>query len=41
MNNSIGPKLPLKVNKKNGFVVIDNYIDEIKQNLRIIWIMFI
>jgi len=36
MNESIGPKLPLQINKKNGFLVIDNYADEVKQNLRII-----
>jgi phage baseplate assembly protein W len=36
MNISIGPKLPLNVDKKNGFISIDNYADEAKQNLKIL-----
>ena len=38
MNISIGPKLPLNVDKKNGFLMIDNYVDEIKQNLKILFL---
>ena len=36
MNSSIGPKLPLTLDKKNGILSIDNYVDEIKQNLKIL-----
>lgn len=36
MNSSIGPKLPLTLDKKNGILAIDNYVDEIKQNLKIL-----
>ena len=38
MNSSIGPKLPLNLDKKNGFLSIDNYVDEIKQNLKILFL---
>lgn len=38
MNIAIGPKLPLTLDKKNGFLVIDNYADEIKQNLKILFL---
>jgi hypothetical protein len=38
MNSSIGPKLPLNVDKKNGFLMIDNYVDEVKQNLKILFL---
>lgn len=38
MNNTIGPSLPLSIDKKNGFLMIDNYVDEIKQNLRILFL---
>ncbi len=38
MNSSIGPKLPLTLDKKDGFLMIDNYVDEIKQNLKILFL---
>lgn len=38
MNIAIGPKLPLTLDKKNGFLMIDNYVDEIKQNLKILFL---
>ena len=31
MNSSIGPQLPLTIDKKNGFISTDNYTQEIKQ----------
>jgi len=36
MNTAIGPKLPLNLDPKNGFLMIDNYVDETKQNLKIL-----
>lgn len=36
MNTAIGPKLPLNLDPKNGFLMIDNYVDETKQNLKIV-----
>jgi phage baseplate assembly protein W len=36
MNTAIGPKLPLTLDPKNGFLMIDNYVDETKQNLKIL-----
>ena len=38
MNSAIGPRLPLRVDKKNGFFMIDTYSDEIKQNLKILFL---
>lgn len=38
MNSSIGPKLPLNLDIKNGFTMIDNYVDEIKQNIKILFL---
>lgn len=38
MNISIGPKLPLTLDKNNGFLMINNYVDEIKQNLKILFL---
>jgi len=38
MNSSIGPKLPLTLDKKNGLLMIDKYTDEIKQNLKILFL---
>lgn len=38
MNSSIGPKLPLNLDIKNGFTMIENYVDEIKQNLKILFL---
>jgi phage baseplate assembly protein W len=38
MNSSIGPKLPLNIDKKNGLLMIDNYIDEVKQNLKTLFL---
>lgn len=38
MNNTIGPKLPLNLDKKDGFLMIDNYIDEVKQNLKTLFL---
>jgi len=38
MNISIGPKLPLSLDKKNGLLMIDNYVDEIKQNLKTLFL---
>ena len=38
MNISIGPKLPLTLDKKNGLLMIDNYVDEIKQNLKTLFL---
>lgn len=38
MNISIGPKLPLTLDKKNSFLMIDNYVDEIKQNLKTLFL---
>lgn len=38
MNISIGPKLPLTLDRKNGLLMIDNYVDEIKQNLKILFL---
>lgn len=38
MNNAVGPALPLILDKKNGFLMHDNYIDEIKQNVRILFL---
>jgi len=36
MNIAIGPKLPLTLDPRNGFLMIDNYVDETKQNLKIL-----
>jgi hypothetical protein len=38
MNNAIGPKLPLNLDKKDGFLMIDNHVDEVKQNLKILFL---
>ena len=38
MNAAIGPKLPLTLDKKNGFLMIDNYVDEIKQNVKTLFL---
>ena len=38
MNSSIGPKLPLTLDKKNGLLMIDKYTDEIKQNLKTLFL---
>jgi phage baseplate assembly protein W len=38
MNSALGPKLPLNIDKKDGFIMIDNYVDEIKQNLKILFL---
>jgi len=38
MNSSIGPKLPLTLDKKKGLLMIDKYTDEIKQNLKILFL---
>jgi len=38
MNISIGPKLPLTLDKKNGLLMIDNYVDEVKQNLKTLFL---
>ena len=36
MNSAIGPKLPLAIDKKNGFLSISNFSEEIKQNFKIL-----
>lgn len=38
MNSAIGPKLPLNLDKKDGFTMIDNYVDEVKQNLKTLFL---
>jgi phage baseplate assembly protein W len=38
MNSAIGPKLPLNLDKKDGFIMIDNYVDEVKQNLKTLFL---
>lgn len=38
MNSAIGPKLPLNLDKKDGFLMIDNYVDEVKQNLKTLFL---
>lgn len=38
MNASIGPKLPLNLDKKNGFLMIEKYSEEIKQNIKTLFL---
>lgn len=38
MNAAIGPKLPLNLDKKNGFLMIEKYSEEIKQNIKTLFL---